>query len=90
MIRHVSGIAEIVEDVEGAVRFYRDVLGLDVQYEPGSGYATIEIAGTLHFGIWSRRAAAENVFGDADAAERMPLGFTLGFEVDSVGAAPSR
>ncbi len=87
MIRHVSGVAEIVEDVEGAVRFYRDVLGLDVQYEPGSGYATIEIAGTLHFGIWSRRAAAENVFGDANVAERIPLGFTLGFEVDSVAAA---
>ena len=87
MIRHVSSIAEIVKDVEGAVRFYRDVLGLDVQYEPGSGYATIEIAGTLHFGIWSRRAAAENVLGDADAAERIPLGFTLGFEVDSVVTA---
>ena len=34
MIRHVSGIAEIVEDVEGAVRFYRDVLGLMFHMSP--------------------------------------------------------
>ena len=31
MIRHVAGIAEIVEDLDAAVRFYRDVLGLDVE-----------------------------------------------------------
>lgn len=28
MIRHVAGIAEIVEDVGEAARFYREVLGL--------------------------------------------------------------
>ena len=38
----------------------------------------------LHFGLWQRQAAAESVFGDPTAADRMPLGFTIGFEVDSV------
>ena len=28
MIRHVAGIAEIVENVNEAVTFYRDVLGI--------------------------------------------------------------
>ena len=27
MVRHVAGIAEIVEDMDAAARFYRDVLG---------------------------------------------------------------
>ena len=90
MIRHVSSIAEIVADVEGAVRFYRDVLGLEVDYDSGSAYATIKVAGTLHFGLWARSAAAESVFGDASAADRIPLGFTVGFEVDRVESAQHR
>ncbi len=87
MIRHLAGIAEIVEDVDAAVKFYRDVLGLTVKRDADSGYATIELPGILHFGIWSRADAAESVFGDAKATDRIPLGFTLGFEVDDVSAA---
>ena len=84
MIRHVAGFAEIVEDVETAVRFYRDVLGLEVEYQPGEAYANVKVSGTLHFGLWARAAAAESTFGDASAIDRIPLGFTIGFEVDSV------
>ena len=86
MLRHLAGIAEIVEDFEAAVRFYRDTLGLDI--EPLSdGYATVSMPGVLHFGIWSRVEAARATYGSADAAERIPLGFTVGFEVDEVPAA---
>jgi catechol 2,3-dioxygenase-like lactoylglutathione lyase family enzyme len=87
MIRHIAGIAEIVEDVEAAVNFYRNVLGLPVDYETGAAYATVEVNGILHFGIWSRSAAAESVFGDPAATERIPLGFTLGLEVNAVQPA---
>ena len=84
MVRHIAGIAEIVEDVEAAVTYYRDVLGLDVEYDEGSHYALMQLPGVLHFGIWARRAAAEATFGDGEATDRIPLGFTIGFEVDSV------
>jgi lactoylglutathione lyase len=87
MIRHVASIAEIVEDVDAAVRFYRDVMGLDVQHEEALGYALVSIPGVLHFGIWSRRSAAKSTLGDPDAADQIPLGFTVGFEVDDVSAA---
>jgi catechol 2,3-dioxygenase-like lactoylglutathione lyase family enzyme len=87
MIRHVAGIADIVEDVESAVTFYRDTLGLAVEYEPGAEYANVHIPGVLHFGIWNRAAAASSVFGDSSAAERIPLGMTVGFEVDEVESA---
>ena len=84
MIRHISAIAEVVDDVDAAVEFYRDVLGLSVEHQPGGGYATVEIPGTLHFSIWSRSAAAEATYGDKAAVDRIPLGFSVEFEVDSV------
>ena len=87
MIRHISAIAEVVDDVDAAVAFYRDVLGLTVEHQPGGGYATIEISGALHFSIWSRSAAAEATYGDEAAADRVPLGFSVEFEVDSVDDA---
>jgi len=86
MVRHLAGIAEIVDDVDAAVRFYRDVLGLPVKQD-STEYAVVEMPGVLHFGIWLRSHAARTVFNDAAAAARIPLGFTVGFEVESVDAA---
>ncbi len=87
MIRHLSAIAEVVDDVDAAVDFYRDMLGLTVEHQPGGGYTTVEISGALHFSIWSRSAAAVATFGDEDAIDRIPLGFSMEFEVDSVSSA---
>jgi catechol 2,3-dioxygenase-like lactoylglutathione lyase family enzyme len=88
MIRHVASIAEIVDDLDSAVAFYEG-LGLEVKRE-GEGYAIAELRGVLHFGIWSRRDAAESTFGTADAADRVPLGFCIGFEVDSADDASEK
>ena len=84
MLRHVASVAEIVEDFEAALRFYRDVLGLAVEVkEPGS-YAVAKLGGVLHFGVWHRAHAARST---GVAPERIPLGFTVGFEVDAVDGA---
>ena len=84
MLRHLASVGEIVDDVEAAVRFYRDVLGLSLDYEEGAEYVQVEMPGVLHYAIWSRRAAAEACFGDPNAVNRVPLGFTVGFEVEGV------
>ena len=89
MLRHLASIAEVVEDVDAAVRFYRDILGLEVEVH-NEGYADVTVPGTLHFGIWSRVEAAKATYGSPEAAERVPLGFTVGFEVDDVAAAEQR
>ena len=86
MLRHFAGVAEIVEDVEAAIQFYRDTLGLEVE-SLSEGYATATVPGVLHFGIWSRAEAAQAAYGSRDAAERVPLGFTIAFEVDEVTEA---
>lgn len=83
MIRHISGIAEVVEDVEKAAEFYRG-LGLQVKVE--DGYGVVEVPGVMHFGLWGRADAAESTFGSRDAVEKVQLGFNIGFEVDSVDA----
>jgi len=31
MVRHLAGIAEIVDDIDSAIRLYRDVLNLSVR-----------------------------------------------------------
>ena len=84
MIRHVAGIAEIVEDLDATVRFYRDVLGLAVELKDPAGYAEVRIGGVLHFGIWQRAHAAH---ATGVGAEQIPLGVTVGFEVDAVDRA---
>ncbi len=85
MIRHVSGIAEIVEDVEAAATFYEG-LGVKVSRE-GPDYAIADVPGILHFGIWARAHAAESTFGSRDATDRVPLGFCVALEVDEIDAA---
>ncbi|HYZ93487.1 MAG TPA: VOC family protein [Actinomycetota bacterium] len=85
MIRHVSGIAEVVDDVEAAAKFYED-LGVTVRRE-GPDYAIADVPGILHFGIWARAHAAESTFGSRDAAGRVPLGFCVALEVDDIDAA---
>ena len=89
MLRHLASIAEVVEDFDAAVRLYRDILGLQVEVHH-EGYADVTVPGTLHFGIWSRAEAAKATYGSPEAADRVPLGFTIGFEVDDVSAAEKR
>ena len=84
MIRHLVSLAEIVEDVNRAVAFYRDTLGLEVKEQHGDDYAVIGIPGVLHFGVWNRAHAAQSTFGSRDQAARIPLGFSMEFEVDNI------
>lgn len=87
MIRHIAHIADIVDDLDAAIHFYQDTLGLTVEHEEGSPYAVVHVPGVLHFGLWLRRAAAETMYGNPDVYERLPLGLSVGFEVDDVNEA---
>lgn len=90
MVRHLGSIAEIVDDLESAVRFYENILGLEVKREDGVEYAVVKVPGALHFGIWSRASAAEHVYGDRGLSHQIPLGFAVGFEVDDVDAGAEK
>ncbi|MCP4784920.1 MAG: hypothetical protein GY903_29015 [Fuerstiella sp.] len=84
MIRHVAGVAEIVEDVNEALKFYCDTLGLSLKERSGDDYAVILVPGVMHLGIWNRGHAAECTLGNRNMADQIPLGLTMEFEVDNV------
>jgi catechol 2,3-dioxygenase-like lactoylglutathione lyase family enzyme len=84
MVRHLAGIAEIVDDFETALRFYRDVLGLAIETKEPGAYAEVKLGGVLHFGLWHRAHAARAA---GVAPERIALGVSLGLEVDAVDGA---
>src|SRR5262249_6050045 len=56
----------------------------------GDDYVVLAVPGILHFGVWSRAAAAEATFGDRSAADSIPLGYTLEFEVDDLDETANR
>jgi catechol 2,3-dioxygenase-like lactoylglutathione lyase family enzyme len=87
VIRHLAGVAEIVDNVPAAVAFYTSTLGLEIKQRMGDDYVVLSVPGILHFGIWSRAAAAEATFGDRAQADSIPLGFHLEFEVDDLDRA---
>ncbi|MGI9519806.1 MAG: VOC family protein [Pirellulaceae bacterium] len=86
MPRHLAGIAEIVESIDEALKLYHDTLGLEIHQRMEDDYVMLKVPGVLHFGIWSRAAAAEAILGSRDLADQVPLGFTIEFEVDDVDA----
>ena len=80
MLWHVASIAEIVDDFEAAVRFYRNALGLVVEPKADESYADVVIDGVQHFGIWRRSHTAEIIYGDSTAANKAPSPSQSGFE----------
>ncbi len=84
MPRHLAGIAEIVDDIDEAVKFYCDTLGFDIHQRMENDYVMLKIPGVLHFGIWNRAAAAHAILGSRDLADQVPLGFTIEFEVNDI------
>ena len=76
MIRHFAGVAEIVEDFEAAIQFYRDTLGLEVE-SLSEGYATATIPGVSSLRKSGPRAeAAEATYGSPNAADRVSSWFS--------------
>ena len=90
MLRHIAGLAEVVEDFEEALKFYRDTLGFQVNEQYPGDYAVVTVSGVLHFGVWNRPHAAEITLGSRDLADKIPLGLTLEFEVDNADQAAAK
>ena len=90
VIRHMASIGEIVDDMadRGRVLPGRARTGGGMELKAPDTQPP-RSPGAMHFGIWSREAAAEATLGDKEAASRIPLGFTVEFEVNEVQAASS-
>jgi catechol 2,3-dioxygenase-like lactoylglutathione lyase family enzyme len=62
-IECVASIAVITPDAAASRRLYMDVLGLPLNQLDGDYFASEEIGGCKHFGVWPLSQAAEACFG---------------------------
>ena len=58
----VAGFAPIVTDLGESRNFYKELLGVPLEYEEASDYtATNEMEDLKHFGLWTLQDAARSV-----------------------------
>ncbi len=75
----------VVEELDRALAFYCDVLGLPLGHRSGS-YAQLE-TGVTRVSLFERQAMAATLGRDLDAPSPDAPGFELGFKVDDCDAA---
>ncbi|MEP7157999.1 MAG: hypothetical protein ABI797_01105 [Chloroflexota bacterium] len=65
-ISFVAGFGPIVRDPQESHKFWADGLGIEFgELSPGY-FATDNVEGVKHFGLWPLAEAAENTFGTPD------------------------
>jgi len=77
----VAGFAPIVRDVEASRAFWGDGLGIEMAERAPGYWATDDLPGLRHFGLWPLSEAAEACFG----ADTWPADIpepTSGLELD--------
>ncbi len=62
-IESVTSVAVITADAPASRALYMDALGLPLKQLDGDYFASGEIAGCSHFGVWPLQQAAEACFG---------------------------
>jgi len=75
----------IVEDLDRALRFYTEVLGLSLGHRSGD-YAQLD-TGATRLGIYTRSAMAKTLGMSLEAPTSKAPGFEIGFKVADVDAA---
>ncbi len=84
----VAGFGPITRDDDAAAALYRDTLGLPLE-SMGDGYfATDNLPGVKHFGLWPLAQAAQSCFGTETWPDDVPIPQAgLELDVDDVAAA---
>ncbi|MEX1073102.1 MAG: VOC family protein [Chloroflexota bacterium] len=83
----VAGFAPIVKDVEASRAFWGDGLGIEMGETAPGYWATDDLAGVRHFGLWPLSEAADACFGtDTWPADVPEPNAGLEFDVESAEA----
>ena len=82
----VAGFGPIVRDMDAALRFYRDTIGLPL--EESGDVSTEKVDGVKHLGLWPLADAAESCFGSREWPSNVaaPQAW-IEFDVEDVTAA---
>ncbi|HVT20402.1 MAG TPA: hypothetical protein VHE57_03290 [Mycobacteriales bacterium] len=83
----VTSVAVITAEPKTSRELYLDALGLPLRQLDGEYYATEELSGCRHFGVWPLAQAAEACFGSAAWPPTVPLPqMSIEFELASRSA----
>ena len=86
-IESVTSVSVITADPSASRRLYIDVLGLPLQQLDGDYFASEEIPGCRHFGVWPLRQAAQACFGSTSwPDDYVTPQVSVEFELSDVGA----
>ena len=71
-LKFVAGVTPIVRDLDASLAFYRDTLGVPVanSEDHPEYFATDDMPGLKHIGLWRLEDAAEACFGSTDGRRR--------------------
>ncbi|HEX5115453.1 MAG TPA: VOC family protein [Pseudonocardiaceae bacterium] len=86
-VRFIASVSVIAPDPAASRALYVDALGLPLKSMGGDYFASEEIPGSKHFGVWPLREAAEACFGtDTWPADRPVPQVSIEFDVDNPDA----
>src|SRR3954469_7585837 len=86
-IQFIASVAVITATPSGSRRLYMDALGLPLKQLDGEYFASQEIGGCKHFGVWPLEQAAEACFGTNSWPGDVPVPqMSLEFEVADADA----
>src|SRR5690349_7131776 len=86
-IESVTSVAVITPDAAASRRLYLDALELPLKQLDGDYYASEEIDGCRHFGVWPLAQAAQACFGTSAWPEDVPMPqLSIEFEVANADA----
>src|SRR3954453_3845085 len=72
-IEFVASVAVITPNPSESRQLYMDALGLPLKQLDGEYFASQEIGGCKHFGVWPLEQAAEACFGTASWPDDVPV-----------------
>jgi catechol 2,3-dioxygenase-like lactoylglutathione lyase family enzyme len=89
-VKFIASVAVVAPDPAASRKLYVEALGLPLRQLDGEYYASEEVGGSKHFGVWPLTQAAQACFGSTDwpAEHAMPQ-VSIEFELetaDSVAA----
>ena len=87
LIEFVASVAVITKTPAESRRLYMDALGLPLKQLDGEYFASEEVGGCKHFGVWPLAQAAEACFGTTAWPDHVPVPqASLEFEVADADA----
>ena len=89
-IEFVTSLAVVTPDPPASRKLFVDALGLPLEPLDAEYWASQDVPGTKHFGIWPLEQAAQACFGSSEwPADRPVPQASIEFEVHDLGAVQS-